>query len=320
MNFKNDMKGLDIAKECFFDWCLPEVLSRHYPKLFERVAACVLWGSQALGNDDPLSVDHEWGPTFELVLTNEDYDNFGFALQQRLDELGKTDYKGYTLPAGSKNFRPHKSPRGDNILDAKVNVMSLKKMMFSLFKDSYPIKGLVSWKYINESYLYFARHGAVFYDPLQALTEELKSYRFYPESVRRKRIVDELNNFSMYGSYNYPERVLNRNDPVRIITAKSGLINAAMTAMMLLNKDFAPYWKWLHTEFLKQPGIADMAMDITLLTGTEDPEMQRYLVHKLEGHLRRRLLEEGYTDVPDETHLNVIIDQMRAGIVEELKD
>jgi len=311
------MKGLGIAKECFFEWCLPEVLSRHYPILSERVASCVLWGSQALGNDDSLSVDHEWGPTFELVLTNDDYAKYGVALQQRLDESGRTDYKGYPLPAGSKNCRSYKSPRGDNVLDARVNVMSLRVIMFTLFKESYPLKGIESWKYINESYLYYARHGAVFYDPLQALTEELKPYRHYPEPVRKKRIVDELSNFSMYGPYNYPERVLNRSDPVLTLTAKAGLINAAMTTMMLLNGDFAPYWKWLHTEFLKQHGIAEMALDITLLTGTDDPEMQRYLVHKLEGHLRRRLHEEGYTDAPDETHLNVVIDQIKERIAQE---
>lgn len=284
--------GLEIAEQCFNSWCLPS-LQRNFPDISERVAACVLWGSQAIGNDDIVSTDHEWGPTFELVLTEDDYAKTGISLQAHLNDTGKTDYVGYAMTPGSRNLR-EKSARGENILDANVHVSSLPEIMSTLFKHAYPLQGLSSWKYLDESVLYFCRHGKIFYDPLQYLTKELKPYRNYPEPILKRRIVVELRKFCMFASFNYG-RIVKRNDPVTLSICRTNLVNSVMTLVMLLNGDYVPYFKWLHTEFLKQPNVTDVDNDLMLLLKTDDSVAQLAIVRRLEEFIQTRLKDTGYS-------------------------
>jgi hypothetical protein len=285
--------GFEIAKKCFYDWCLPIVLNKSFSTISERVAACILWGSQAIDNDDDISKDHGWGPLFELVLTEEDYNKYGNSLQNCLNESGKKDYSGYRLPPGSRNYRTGKSTRGDDVLDAEINVTNIPDIMRKLFNDAYPLQGLSSWKYMDESMLYFCRHGKIFYDPSQTLTEELKPYRNYPEAILKRRVCTELRKFCMFGYYNY-ERIAKRNDPITLSICRIGLINSTMTLVMLLNNDYTPYFKWLHIEFLKQSGVEELDKDLRSLLET-NIEMQLSTVRKIEKFIYSRLEENGYS-------------------------
>jgi hypothetical protein len=285
--------GFEIAKKCFYDWCLPTVLNKNFPDISKRVAACILWGSQAIDNDDDISTDHGWGPLFDLLLTEEDYNKYGVNLQVCLNGSGKKDYPGYLLQPGSRNYRPEISMRGDEVLEATINVMSIPGFLQKLFNNAYPLQGLSSWKYLDESILYFCRHGKIFYDPLQVLTEELKPYKNYPEAILKRRVYTELRKFCMFGHYNY-ERIVRRNDLVTISICKTGLVNSAMALVMLLNNDYAPYFKWLHAEFLKQPNSAELNLDLMSLMKTDSIEEQLLLIKKIEHFIQNSLAGSEY--------------------------
>jgi len=60
----------------------------------------------------------------------------------------------------------------------------------------------------------------------------------------------------LYGEYNYPERLTPRGDVVAGLVARGSFCEAAMRLVFLLNRRYAPYWKWMHREFAELPEVA----------------------------------------------------------------
>ena len=86
---------------------------------------------------------------------------------------------------------------------------------------------------------------------------------------------------------------------------------------MLLNGDYAPYWKWLPTEFRKQPNTADLAgmLEDLLLSG--DTTKQVALIDKISRDIFRRLEEKNLVEdasIDDPNSLAKVHDALEAQI------
>jgi hypothetical protein len=60
-----------------------------------------------------------------------------------------------------------------------------------------------------------------------------------------------------YGDYNLRGRLLKRQDGVAALVGQGHFCEAAMQLAFLLNRRFAPYWKWLHWGFVLLPYLTD---------------------------------------------------------------
>ncbi len=161
---RDDVKGLDVARQFFGEWGLPYLRSE-FPEISERIAAFLCGGSQSLGNDDEASRDHGWGPGFGMVLTGEDMKRYGQKLRNRLKEDAPNNWHGYRWRT-----------------EANVPVDSINPWFKSNIGCSHPPGSADAWlDRTREINLYMLRDATIFHDPLGEFTARRRSFHVYPD-------------------------------------------------------------------------------------------------------------------------------------------
>ena len=235
------MTGLSLAEGYYRDIGRPAIAER-FPELMPRIAAGLCGeGSECLGFDDEQSRDHDFGPGFCLWLGAEDYARYGEALTELYESL-PGEYGGF--PA-RENTR-----RGGG----RVGVFEIHAFYRRFIGNEQPPKDLMRWLYLPEDKLCAVTSGKVFEDgkgEFSGIREALLAY--YPEDIRVKKIAARAARMAQSGQYNYP-RCLNRGDTVAAELALSEFLTNAMQMIYLVNKRYAPYYKWLFR------GLRDMKL------------------------------------------------------------
>lgn len=229
MTAEKKMKGLDLSREYFETYI--EQLLQAVPEADGRIAAGLVGeGSQCFGFDDEISQDHDFGPGFCIWLTDEEFDQFGEALQQAYLRL-PDDFLGF-------------SRRNIQAQD-RFGVMTISEF-YHRFTGSFsgaPETNL-DWLFTPEYQLAAAVNGEVFRDDLglfSKIRQEL--LRFYPEDVRLKKIAARAAVMSQAGQYNLL-RSIKRGDNVAAILSLSRFTEAAISMVYLLDKKYMPFYKW----------------------------------------------------------------------------
>jgi hypothetical protein len=238
------MKGLDIAELFFAEFGLP-ALKQRYPELADRVSAGLMGrGSDVLGADDEWSRDHGWGPRFCLFLNEEDWLSMGGEVEAQLNALRPPTYCGIDLA----RYRTD-----------QITVLTVDRCYRDLTGSPWPPQGMREWFVAGESALCQAKAGRVFYDPLGRLQERKRAFEsaYYPEPIWKWRVASRLYRLWHHGDYNLCDRLLKRQDGVAALVGQGYFVEAAMQLAFLLNRRFAPYWKWLHWGFVRLPYLAD---------------------------------------------------------------
>jgi hypothetical protein len=238
------VKGLDLAELFFAEFGLP-ALKENYPRLVDRVSAGLVGrGSDVLGADDEWSRDHGWGPRFCLFLDAEDWQAMGGEMEARLNTLRPHVFRGIEL------VRYRTDP---------ITVSTIDRFYRDLAGSSQPPQSVREWAAADESALCQAQAGRVFYDPSGRLGERARAFEaaYYPDAIWKWRIASRLFRLWHYGDYNLRDRLLKRRDGVSALVGQGCVVEAAMQLAFLLNRRFAPYWKWLHWGFVRLPYLAD---------------------------------------------------------------
>lgn len=272
------MKGLEISKRFAHEWLLP-LIERELPELERRVAVGRFMGSDVLGADDRLSQDHNWGPTLE-VYVDDDYE-IADELATRLNAAAPSEFLGFKRPGGH---------------DAAVTVRRTAAFIESVLggaprhpRDWVSCAGRIEE---IESFLYFFRHGALFHDGSGRLSALRERYRAYPEDVWRLRLATCFYDIAHYGEYNFVWRLVERNDAIAKQIALGHFSKAVMRLPFYLDRDFAPYWKWLPHEFRKRGYSRSIEEQLTELP-RRTPAEQAKTIRDICDELREQLLRSG---------------------------
>ena len=275
------MNGLELARH-YYETVGRPVLERELPELLPRMAIGLAGeGSECFGFDDELSRDHDWGPAFCIWLTEEDFAKDGARVQELYE----------SLPGEIAGC----SARENGVLSGgRVGCLCTPMWYRKYTGCPNGPETLAQWRRVPEHFLATATNGAVFFDPLgefSAVRNRLK--QGYPEDVRVKKIVARAAVMAQAGQYNYP-RCRRRGEVVAAQLALAEFLRAAMSMVYLLNRQYAPYYKWMHRGLQGLPKLPRVRELLEQLSTERDGEQAEQLIERIclltVGELRRQEL------------------------------
>lgn len=256
--------GLELSR-AYYDAHGKQMIRKLFPELYGRAAVGLAGeGSECFGFDDEISQDHDFGPSFCLWLTRDDYDRFGDALQKAYAELPRS-FMGRAARAESEY--------GAGRVGALASDDFFRKHIGRSDADF----SLTEWLRVPESGLAAAVNGAVFHDPLGEFTRVRETLlRYFPTDVRLKKMAARAAFMAQSGQYNYP-RCMSRGEVVAAFFALAEFARHACAMVFLLNKKYAPFYKWTRRAMANLPIANDVAylLDELALEGLR-PEKWRF--------------------------------------------
>ncbi len=228
-------------------------------------------GSDCFGFDDDISTDHDYGLGFCMWLDAETFEKIGSSLQNDYEELLQEN--------GAKFLKEH----GENETAFSQEFLSNRRGVFEITAFYENILGL---PYDNENLfilteenkLALAVNGRVFRDDEGVFTkirQYLKSY--YPEKIWRYRLAEKLHDFSQYAQSNYA-RMMARKDYVTSGLCISKGVESAMDIAYILNRQYAPYYKWKRKGMETLPRLKQIIplLDKISTTGNQSAAWENY--------------------------------------------
>ncbi len=233
---KNHMNKshLELCKDYYETKCKNKLFER-FSEYADRMAIGIVGeGSDCFGFEDEISKDHDFGIGFCIWLNEEDYQAIGKSLQEFYEEL--CVHQGLL-----------KQRRG------VMNINEFYNRLLMSDKD-YESGDKIEFDRIDEYQLAVACNGMVFEDRLGLFTSiRNQLLNYYPDNLYRQKLANALHYFSQYAQSNY-SRMMARNDYISAMLCKNKAIEVSMDLVYLINKEYAPYYKW------KRKGLENNAL------------------------------------------------------------
>jgi Domain of unknown function (DUF4037) len=278
------MKGLDLAEAYYGSVGLPMIRERF--RAFEDRLAVGLAGpgSECFGFDDEVSRDHDWGPAFCLWLTDEDFADIGGELQKTYLELPLT-FAGYG---------PRQASPGE---EWRVGVCRTADFFRRFTGLDRPPRTLPEWLRIPEQNLATCTNGKVFSDPLGEFTRWRQALLdYYPEDIRLKKIASLCITIAQTGQYNFL-RSLKRGEIFSASYSAVKFCADAIGLVFLLNRRYAPFYKWLHRAVRDLPLMGqELHAAVGALLNAGAPDQQADIMEAVSVILADELRRQGLSD------------------------
>lgn len=275
------MRGIELSEKCFFEKFLP-LLRERLPEAEGRIAAGLVGGgSECFGFDDGISRDHDFSDGFYIWLTDEDDIKYGV-------ELARI-YRECVTPPKATCARPRH--RG---------VVTVGEFYLPYTGRRGLPEHPAEWLDLPEQALSEATNGRVFLDNVGAFSEIRSGLTDkMPEDVLKKRLAARVITMAQSGQYNFA-RCLAHGEVGASRLALSEFAEAAISAAFLLNRRYAPYYKWALRALRELPRLGELADSITALLCSTDEAACRELIEEISGavadELRRQNLSDSTSD------------------------
>ena len=224
--------GMELSRE-FYEQVGKPMLLEKFPEHFDHMTIGLIGeGSDCFGFDDKISKDHDFGPGFCIWITDALYEQIGKELEEAYANLPLI-YKGI--------LRMTTKEGQGRVGVFKIGAFYKKLLGVPVIPDS-----IEDWAAIDEYRLATAVNGEIFKDSpngFSMIREKLLTY--YPTGLWIGKIAREAVQISQSGQYNYGRMML-RGDLVTGEIAIGEFIKHVLQMVYLLNRTYAPYYKWMN--------------------------------------------------------------------------
>lgn len=274
---KKEDTGLSLSEQFYLEYGAP-MIHEKFPEYEEKIAAGLVGeGSECFGFDDSFSKDHDFGAGFCMWVTKETYAAIGEKLQEEYEKL----------PKSFRGVERIETTRGRK----RCGVWIIEEFYRYFLGIPRVPQTENEWLFAEEEMLAEAVNGRVFRDDEGIFSAFRKSLlNYYPDSVWKKKIAQETALFSQTGQYNY-FRMLKRKDFLAASVTLNRFAEHAMHLAYLLNRRYAPYYKWLGKGMQYFTRLSDIheKLEKLLLFSAKGQEQECFtLVEEIAG----RFLEE----------------------------
>ena len=226
------MKGLELAEKFYKEFGEP-MLKEQFSHILPFIAVGLAGsGSECYGYDDEISHDHDFEPAFCVFLPDETVVDrkTAFELERAYSKLQR-EFMGYkrsfvTAVGGNR----HGVIRTADFFESKTGCASGRL-------------SAQQWLSLPDYMLAEAVNGAVFCDNYGEFSAVRALLEHYPEDIRLKKLAGNLLLMGQAGQYNY-KRCIERNETGAAQLAVNEFVRSAINTVFLLNKKYAPYYKW----------------------------------------------------------------------------
>jgi hypothetical protein len=242
--------GLKLSRAYYMEAVRP-ILDKDFPGL-AHAAGLIDGGSEVLGYDDEISVDHDWGPRFTLFLTDEDLARHGSAVQKALAASLPYQFRGYPTNFTASSAPDdegvqllkavHAGPVNHGITIESMRHFFLEYLGFEVGKTLEP----ADWLTFPQQCLLTITAGQVFHDAigLQGIRER---FSYYPRDVWLYLLA------SGWARIGQEEHLMGRagvaGDEIGSGLIAARLVRDIMRLCFLMEKKYTPYAKWMGTAF-----------------------------------------------------------------------
>ena len=239
------ISGLKL-NEFFYKEAVRPILELHFSRL-RYSAALIGYGSDVLGFDTPISIDHEWGPRLLLFLSEDDYEKYGQEIDNTLSRKLPYNFKGF-----STNFSSGGVQRQEHIQSGLVNHKVWIQTIACFFKlslDFNPygnIKAL-DWLTFPEQKLLEITSGRVYYDGLGELNSIRAKFNYYPKDIWLYLLSTQWSLIAQEEAF--IGRCGDVDDELGSKLIASRMIQKLMKLCFLMERRYAPYSKWFGKAF-----------------------------------------------------------------------
>ena len=248
------MKGLDEAR-AFYEEYGRDMIHERFPEYEGRIAVGLAGhGSECFGFDDELSRDHDFPLGFCLWIDAEVDRRIGVALARA--------YRALPIVRAAERSALAETGRG---------VRRISDFFRRYTGSDGAPESWQQWMSVPSHALAEATNGEVWRDAQGSFTAiREKLLHGMPEDVRKKKLAARCVIMAQAGQYNYP-RCIKHGEQGAAMLAMTEFVNAASSAVFLLNRRHMPYYKWQLRAMRSLGRLPDMADALEfLLTGEND--------------------------------------------------
>jgi Domain of unknown function (DUF4037) len=231
--------GVELARTYWFDVIAP-ILDPFTPAT-ERAAALVGTGSDVLGFDTEQSTDHGWGPrlwVFSDAFTDRDLVR---RIVRAIDDGIPDEFRGYRTRFPAVDDAPVRH---------QVTLTTMSAYLIArLGFDSPHAMTADDWLRAPTQVLRETTAGAVFEDGPADLTTARERLRWYPDDVWRYVLGCQWRRLSQEEAF--VGRCAQVGDDLGSAIVCARLVRDLMRLCFLIERQYAPYSKWLGTAFAR---------------------------------------------------------------------
>lgn len=293
------VKGMVLAERLYREGVKP-VMARHFPRLVHS-AARLSRGSDTLGYDTPMSMDHGWGPELEVYLSAEDHARYADQIVEAMRHDLPREVAGVPTNYDSPSEEEGKPARLDSgPTEHRVKCVNVDTFVVS-YRPFNPNREItvLDWVTLPQQTLRLIRSGRVFHDGLGELEPMRKKLHYYPDdiwyyllSAQWEHLAQECPLMGRCGDV---------GDELgsRILAAR--LIHAIMDLCFLMERQYAPYSKWFGTAFAELRCAVDLTPILQAALDAQTwQEREKHMSQAYEGLARMHNALEITDSVPTE--------------------
>ena len=241
--------GMELSKRFYWEAVRP-VLDRLCPGVHHS-AALIGSGSETLGFDDEMSTDHNWGPRLQLFLCLNDWEGLADDIDAALRHELPRCFLGYPT-----NFsEPDPDDGGTQVMEATesgpvnhlVETTTISRFFggylnFDIDRTICP----ADWLTFPQQKLRTIMSGGTFHDDI-GLDAERARFTWYPPDLWRYLLA------AGWARIGQDEHLMGRaglvGDELGSALIAGRLVRDVMRLCFLMERQYAPYAKWLGTAF-----------------------------------------------------------------------